>query len=236
MLLAGYRVGAEIAHSEHTTVRRAVRERDGKAVVIKTLSREYPSPAELRRVEFEYRVLNKVQGPGVIEALELLKAGNSLALVLEDFGGESLAAERVPLPLPRFFALAAQVVSALGRVHGLQVIHKDLKPANLLVNAGGQLKLIDFQVASEISRERQDVSVTNHLQGSLPYISPEQTGRMNRALDYRSDYYSLGCTFFELLTGKLPFQASDVMGWIHCHISKAPPFAHELNPALPVAL
>ncbi len=236
MMLSGYRLGVEIAHSEHTSVHRAIREHDGKAVVIKTLSREYPSPAELRRVEFEYRVLNKVRGPGVIEALELVKSGNSLALVLEDFGGGSLAAKGLPLRPAEFFALASQAVSALGRVHGLQVIHKDLKPANLLVNADGLLKLIDFQVASEISRERQDVSVTNHLQGSLPYISPEQTGRMNRALDYRSDYYSLGCTFFELLTGKLPFHASDVMGWIHCHISKAPPFAHELNPALPVAL
>ncbi|HEU4577147.1 MAG TPA: AAA family ATPase [Polyangiaceae bacterium] len=236
MKLPGYRLEAEIAHSEHTSVQRAIRERDGKAVVIKSLSREYPSPAELRRVEFEHRLLNKLRGPGVIEALELVKTGSSLALVLEDFGGRSLAAERLPLPLPEFFAIASQAVSALSRVHGLQVIHKDLKPANLLVNADGLVKLIDFQVASEISRERQDVSVTNHLQGSLPYISPEQTGRMNRALDYRSDYYSLGCTFFELLTGKLPFQASDVMGWLHCHISKAPPFAHELNPALPVAL
>jgi predicted ATPase/GAF domain-containing protein/HPt (histidine-containing phosphotransfer) domain-containing protein/tRNA A-37 threonylcarbamoyl transferase component Bud32 len=236
MKLPGYRLEAEIAHSEHTSVQRAIRERDGRAVVIKTLSREYPSPAELRRVEFEYRVLNKLRGPGVIDALELVKTGNGLALVLEDFGGQSLAAERGPLALPEFFAIATQAVTALSRVHGLQVIHKDLKPANLLVNGEGLLKLIDFQVASEISRERQDVSVTNHLQGSLPYISPEQTGRMNRALDYRSDYYSLGCTFFELLTGKLPFQASDVMGWLHCHISKAPPFAHELNPALPVAL
>lgn len=237
MLVPGYRLGDELAHSEHTLVRRAVREGDGKRVIIKACSREFPAQAEVRRLEFEYRLLGKLRGPGVIEALDLVHTGVGPALVLEDFGGQSLAARPLPLSLPAFFEVATRAVTALGRVHGLQVIHRDLKPANLLVSATSlEVKLIDFQLASEISRDCQDVSVSEQLEGSLPYLSPEQTGRMNRALDYRSDYYSLGATFFELLTGQLPFQASDVIGWIHCHISKAPPFAHELNPAIPVAL
>src|SRR4051812_4899056 len=145
MKIAGYRWGAEIAHTEHTTVYRATREDDSRPVVIKTLSREYPAPAELRRLDFEYRILNKLRGPGVIDAVELVKSGSSLALVLEDFGGQSLAERPLPIGLPEFFAIATQAATALGRVHALQVIHKDLKPANLLLGADGQLKLIDFQ-------------------------------------------------------------------------------------------
>ncbi|MEY4549356.1 MAG: hypothetical protein RL685_5551, partial [Pseudomonadota bacterium] len=237
MKIPGYRLGEELAHTEHTTVQRAVRERDGKRVIIKACSREFPAQAEVRRLEFEHRLLGKLRGPGVIEALELVHTGRGPALVLEDFGAQSLATRALPLSLGTFFEIATAAVTALGRVHGLQVIHRDIKPANLLVSAtSGELKLIDFQVASEISRERQDVSVGEHLEGSLPYLSPEQTGRMNRALDYRADYYSLGATFFELLTGQLPFQASDMMGWVHCHISRPQPFAHELNPSVPVAL
>lgn len=234
MRLPGYTLTAELAHSERTVVYQALRERDGTPVVIKLPSREYPSPADLRRLEFEHRILTKVRGPGVVEVLGLEAVGSGLALILEDFGGRPLRSLALPLTVPEFLRIALPLVQALGRIHALRVVHKDLEPNNILVGADGNtVKLIDFQLASEISRERRDISVVSRLEGSLPYISPEQTGRMNRALDYRSDYYSLGVTFFELLTGTLPFAADDAMGFVHCHISKAPPLPHEVNPAVP---
>jgi histidine kinase len=237
MRLPGYRLGTQLSRSEHAAVYRAVREQDGRPVIIKILSREYPLPSEVRRLEFEYRMLDKLRGPHVIEVLGLARTGGQLALILEDFGARSLAEQRLPLPLGDFFRVARQATLALDHVHGLDVIHKDVKPHNLLVDADFScVKLIDFQLASEIARERQDVSVINQLGGSLPYISPEQTGRMNRALDYRSDYYSLGITLFELLVGELPFSASDVPGWVHCHISMAPPDACERDASVPDSL
>jgi len=237
MKLPGYRLGSEIAHDEQTTVYRAVREQDGLPVIVKTLSREYPLPAEVRRLEFEYRMLEKLRSPHVVGALGLARTGGQLALILEDFGADVLASRRTPLPLSEFFRVAKQVVAALGHVHAHDVIHKDVRPHTMLANADGSVvKLLSFQLASEISRESRDVSVANQLEGALPYISPEQTGRMNRALDYRSDHYSLGVTLFELLTGELPFSASDVMGWVHCHISMPAPRVRERAREVPLML
>ncbi|HTV19226.1 MAG TPA: AAA family ATPase [Polyangiaceae bacterium] len=237
MKLPGYRIGIEIGQDEHTAVYRAVREHDGLPVIIKTLAREYPLPAEVRRLEFEYRMLEKLRGPHVVGALGLARTGGQLALILEDFGADLLAARGKPLPLSEFFRVAKQIVAALGHVHAHDVIHKDVRPHTMLANANGSVvKLLSFQLASEISREARDVSVANQLEGSLPYISPEQTGRMNRALDYRSDHYSLGVTLFELLTGELPFSASDVMGWVHCHISMAAPRVRDRVPEVPLML
>jgi predicted ATPase/GAF domain-containing protein len=237
MKLPGYRLGLELVRSQHTAIYRGIREQDGLPVIVKTLSREYPTPAEVRRLEFEYRILEKLRGPGVVEAFELVRSGSRPALILEDFGARNLAELPLPLGIGDFLRLAIKCAQALGRIHGLQVIHKDIKPHNVLSTADlAQVKVIDFQLACELSRERQDISIKNQLEGSLPYISPEQTGRMNRSLDYRTDYYSLGVTFFQLLTGQLPFEAHDVMGWVHCHISKAPPEANQLNPAVPSML
>ncbi len=237
MKIPGYRLGHELTRGEQRVVLRALREQDGKRVVIKLCSRELPARAETRRLEFEHRLLAKLRGPGVIEALELVQTERGPALVLEDFGGQSLAERELPLSLPAFFEVAARAVSALGRVHAQHVIHRALEPAHLLLSpTSGELKLADFKLASEISRERQDASASEQLEGPLPYLSPEQTGRMNRTVDYRADYYSLGAIFFELLTGQLPFQASDVIGWVHCHISRPAPFAHERNPAVPLGL
>lgn len=104
-----------------------------------------------------------------------------------------------------------------------RVIHKDIKPANILINPETkQVKLIDFSIASLLPRESREIHSPNVLEGTLAYLSPEQTGRMNRKIDYRSDYYSLGITFYELLTGQLPFQSNDPMELVHCHIAKQP--------------
>jgi predicted ATPase len=235
MGIEGYEITATLAHSSTTVVRRAIRQRDGVPVVVKSLSREYPTARELGQQEFEFRMLEKLAGPGIVRAFSREKDGNGIALVVEDFGGQSLAQRAEPVvPVERVLAIASAVVRALGRVHARDVIHKDITPGNVIVNwDSGEVKIIDFGIASELSHEQQG---SDAAQGTLPYISPEQTGRMNRDVDYRTDYYSLGVTLFELLTGTLPFKADDVMGWIHCHISKPAPKARDLNRSVPASL
>jgi predicted ATPase/HPt (histidine-containing phosphotransfer) domain-containing protein/PAS domain-containing protein len=232
MRLERYAVGETIARSGRTIVRRARRVADGLSVVIKTPAREYPTVRDLSQLEFEHRILNKVAMPGVVHAIELEREQGRLALVLEDFGGEPLASGQ--MTLGHFFTTACEIARLLGEVHAKNVIHKDVNPKNVLMNPSTRvIKLIDFSLASELNREHLDLAPTTQLEGTLPYVSPEQTGRMNRDLDYRTDYYSLGVTLFELLTGKLPFTAPDVLGYVHCHISKPAPDPRELRPEVP---
>jgi predicted ATPase/GAF domain-containing protein/tRNA A-37 threonylcarbamoyl transferase component Bud32 len=238
MFLDGYEVHELIAQSARNSVRRARRLRDGARVIIKSSTTDYPTTRDVQRLEFEHHVLAKLASPGVIDVLALERRSGRIALVLEDFGGERLPiAPGRGLALERFFPLASGIARALGEVHAQGVIHKDVNPRNVLMNpATGAVKLIDFSLASELVHERADAVPCKDLEGTLPYLSPEQTGRMNRDVDFRSDYYSLGVTFYELLTGSLPFSAPDVLGYVHCHLSKQAPSAHEKNPSVPVML
>ncbi len=238
MLLDGYEVGERLAESDRNTVRRVRRIRDGAQLVVKTSTRDFPSVRDVRRLEFEYRMLRKVQSRGVIAAVDIERSGGRVALLLEDFGGERVAMRGQPaLGLDAFFPVAGNIVQALAHVHACGVMHKDLNPSNILLNPRtGELKLIDFSIASELRREQLDGVPQAVLEGTLPYLSPEQTGRMNREVDYRTDYYSLGVTLFELLTGALPFEADDVLGHIHCHLSKPAPDPRELAPGVPEGL
>src|SRR5271157_5756326 len=145
-------------------------------------------------------------------------------LVLEDPGGEPL--DRLlgqPMELSRFLRFAVGLASALGKLHQRGLIHKDIKPANILVNSATfAIWLTGFGIASRLPRERQSLEPPEVIAGTLAYMAPEQTGRMNRSIDSRSDLYSLGVTFYEMLTGVLPFNASDSMEWVHCHIARQP--------------
>ncbi|MET0790019.1 MAG: AAA family ATPase, partial [Polyangiaceae bacterium] len=153
-------------------------------------------------------------------------SGEPLDRMLERLHGEALE-------LGPFLQLASDIAAALGQVHGQGLIHKDIKPANVIVDAAGRVRLTGFGLASRLRRERQALGPPESIAGTLPYMAPEQTGRMNRAMDARSDLYSLGVTLYELLTGALPFTASDPMEWIHCHIARQPSPPSELVPALP---
>ncbi|WP_445241875.1 ATP-binding protein [Microcoleus vaginatus] len=140
-----------------------------------------------------------------------------------------------PLALPEFLHLAIQITEALGKVHQKKVIHKDINPSNIVLNPQtGQLKIIDFGLSTILSQENTTLKSPHLLEGTLAYISPEQTGRMNRAIDYRTDFYSLGVTFYELLTNQLPFESVDALELVHCHIAKQPTLPHEINPEIPL--
>ncbi|NES94180.1 MAG: AAA family ATPase [Desertifilum sp. SIO1I2] len=209
-----------------TAVYRAIRTADRQPVIIKTLQREYPSFNELLQWRNQYVIAKNLSVPGIVTPYHLEHYRHSYALVMEDFGGISLKeyTESHPLTIGEFLAIALQLADILHGLYQHRVIHKDLKPTNILINPKTQqVKLIDFSIASLLPKETQEVLSTKILEGTLAYISPEQTGRMNRGIDYRSDFYSLGVVFYELLTGQLPFQANDPMELVHCHIAKPVP-------------
>jgi PAS domain S-box-containing protein len=167
--------------------------------------------------------------------MAISQQNGQLMLVLEDPGGETL--DRLlpgPLEMTRFLRLAVGIARALSEVHKSELIHKDVKPANVLVHsATGEVRLMGFGIASRLPRERQSPEAPEVIAGTLPYMAPEQTGRMNRSIDSRSDLYSLGVTLYEMLTGSLPFTASDPMEWVHCHIARQPASPSERAPNIP---
>jgi predicted ATPase/signal transduction histidine kinase len=222
--------------SSRSIVERARRHSDGLPVILKRPNAEFPSPDELARLRHEYRLGRDMAMDGVVTFLALERYRNSFAIVMEDIGGESLMRSHRgrPLELRHFLGLAIQLVQTLGRVHQRRVIHKDINPGNIIYNSrSGAIQLIDFGIATELSRENTTGLGSSGLEGTLPYISPEQTGRMNRVIDYRTDFYSLGVTFYELLTGQLPFTSSDQLELVHCHIARTPRPPGELVPSLP---
>jgi predicted ATPase/class 3 adenylate cyclase len=239
-MIPGYEIVEAIHRTELRSVYRARRLSDGLDVVIKTLEPEYPTRQQVAELRREFQVLERLQKvPSVIRAYAIESYDNgNVALALELFGRsvvDQIAAERRrTLPLARALSLGVAVAEALGQIHELDVIHKSVIPRNILVDdRSDAIRLIDFRISSELSLERHGEASARHIEGALPYISPEQTGRMNRDLDYRSDYYSLGVTLFELLTGQLPFQGDSVLSWFHCHISRGPPSPSAVNSAIP---
>lgn len=239
--LPGYQVNEIIYESSHSVVYRGVWERAEatQPVVLKCLKEAYPSPEAVARFRREYNIIRRLNLPGIASAYALEKYKNGLMMVLEDFGGRSLAdlMEESRFSLETFLRLAGQITSVLGEIHRQQVIHKDLNPANIVLNpATGQVKIIDFNISTLLSRENAAVRSPNVLEGTLPYMSPEQTGRMNRSVDYRTDFYSLGITFYQMLTGQLPFKSTDAVELVHAHIARYPAPPHTLNDDIPLAL
>ena len=200
--------------------------------------REHTAPRSLRRLEHEYSLRAELDRAWAVVPLGLAGHQGRPVLVLEDPGGEPL--DRLvgaPLELRQFLRLAIGLAAALGQVHQHGLIHKDIKPANTLVNAAtGQVWLMGFGIASRLRRERQSPEPPEALSGALAYMAPEQTGRMNRSIDSRSDLYSLGVTLYEMLTGSLPFSASDPMEWVHCHIAREPVPPRERSKEVPAAV
>ncbi|AUX39628.1 protein kinase [Sorangium cellulosum] len=230
----------EILHEGADTILyRARRADDGRPVVLKVLRRDHASPRALGRLQHEYEVARALDAPVIVKAHALEAFSDEVALVLEDFGGRSLdrLLDGRPMPLERFFPLALRLTGALAELHRRRVIHKDIKPQNLLYNPDtGEVKITDLGIACLSPREAQDAAHDPLIAGTLAYMAPEQTGRMNRCIDERTDLYSLGVTFYEMLTGTLPFQASDPVAWVHCHIAQKPPSPHALVPSIPPQL
>jgi serine/threonine protein kinase len=183
-----------------------------------------PSPETLGRLQHAYALREELDPAWAARPLRLELQQGRLTLLMEDPGGESLLKLLGrPLEIMSFLRLAIGIATALAQVHHRGLIHKDIKPANVLVNCvTGQVWLMGFGIASRLPRERQAAAPPEVIAGTLAYMAPEQTGRMNRSIDFRSDLYALGVTLYEMLTGELPFAASDPMAWVHCHIARQP--------------
>ncbi|MBF0188053.1 MAG: AAA family ATPase, partial [Magnetococcales bacterium] len=208
-------------------------------LVLKVLNKEHPSPESMAQFELEYSLTRGLGLPGVIRAYDLQRHNNSLVMIVEDFGGDSLDRHITsgPLSIDEFLHVAIEAADGLSQLHGRHIMHKDVTSANIVWNArSGVVKIIDLGISSPLEHERSEQTDIEHLEGTLPYLSPEQTGRMNFDLDYRTDLYSLGVTLFEILTGRLPFPADRPLELIHNHIAVSPPLMHEIRPDVPPAL
>ena len=236
--LPGYKLTERISRGGNYTVYRGIRESDYTRVVIKLLSKEYPTAKELTDFIHEYQIMAKFDCDGIIKALEFIK-GDNYAIVMEEIGGQQLtdALKGARLSVGEKMLLAIKMADSLVQLHRQNVIHKDINLTNFIWNPKtGNLKLIDFSIATELSVETPQFVNLNYLEGNLAYISPEQTGRINRPLDNRTDLYSLGVCFYKLFTGRLPFESKDRSELIYCHIAKTPPPPHEVNPEVPLFL
>lgn len=233
----GIKVLAQIYESDNSVVYRGIREQDHKAVILKVLKQDYPTPSELTRYKQEYEITRNLNIEGVVKAYALEPYQRARVIILEDFGASSLRQlfkgsvdARHILSPAKFLKLAIQTAEILGAIHAANIIHKDINPANIVFNPQTEIiKIIDFGISTQLTRENPALKNPNVLEGTLAYMSPEQTGRMNRSLDYRTDFYSLGVTFYELLTGQLPFESTDALELVHCHIAKQPIPPHLLG-------
>jgi predicted ATPase/signal transduction histidine kinase len=245
-ILAGCRVVETLREDYKTGIYRGVRDSatgQPQSVIIKALRAAYPTPEDIAQLRHEYEIARSLALPGILQPLELVQDRHCQALLLEDFGGQSLQ-DYLRLQNPEqgvdldfFFPVAIGLSRTLEQIHKNGITHRDIKPDNILLNPlTGQVKLGDFGIASQLTYENPEITAPQRMQGTLAYMSPEQTGRMNQPLDYRTDFYSLGVTFYQMLTSRLPFQGSDTMEIVHSHLAKVPPAPREIRPALPQVL
>src|SRR5215467_5999979 len=185
---------------------------------------ERPAPATIKKIEHEFSLKDELDPAWAIRPIALTQEQSRTMLVFEDPHGEPLdRLLRRPMELKQFLRCAIGLSAALRQVHRRGLIHKDIKPSHVMANAAmDQAWLMGFGIASRLPRERRTPELPEFIAGTLPYMAPEQTGRMNRSVDSRTDLYALGITLYEILTGSLPFTASEPMEWVHCHIAKQP--------------
>ncbi len=241
----GYRILSQIHDGMESVAYKGMRILDDKPVILKMLKPSKATPMSMSRFRNEYEITRLLKTDRIVKILDLEFSAQSSFLVMEDFGGVRLdelikqwgKAGSESFPLPKFLDVAGQIVDGLADIHAAGIIHKDLYPFSIVLNPhSGEFKIANFDVATILSRESPELRRPLAITGPLSYMSPEQTGRMNRTIDYRTDFYSLGIIFYEMLTGRPPFEAPDAMELVHAHLAKTPLAPHVLNPAIPRAV
>ncbi|MCP4131782.1 MAG: serine/threonine-protein kinase PknK, partial [bacterium] len=208
-------------------------------VIIKILKTRYSTVSEIARFKQEYNIIKNLHIDGILETYDIIEDNNVVALILEDFDAISLKdfIQHRKIDIKQFLELGVCISGILGNLHKNNIIHKDIKPHNILINSQtGEIKISDFGIATELTRESEEIYNRVVIEGTLAYMSPEQTGRMNRAVDYRTDLYSLGISFYEILLGSVPFPSKDSLEIIHQHIAGSPLAPAEVDPSIPEIL
>ena len=239
LTIPGYSIARQIHDGRRSLIFQGTREIDNLPVIIKTLKNKFPSLAESLGFQQEYSILQNAGSHGIVRAYAMETIQNVSMIIMEDFGGISL--DKSPhiekLSLPELLTLFIRIPGILDEIHHQSIVHKDINSTNIVWNPDtGQVKVIDFGISSKISKGKTDLLSADEFQGTVAYISPEQTGRMNRSLDFRTDLYSLGVTFYELLTRQRPFTASDSMELVYAHFAKTPVPPGDIKSDIPKVL
>lgn len=234
--VGNYQIIQKIGQTRSSIVYRAQQEDNSETFIIKELITRHPSDTDIVRFRQEYDLIRAAKSDGVVKVLDLVIMDGIFYLVLEDFKGISLknllSSER--LTIKSFLKIAIDLAETLGRLHKDNLVHKDIKPDNILLNPEtGEVKITDFGIYHVLTHEDKEIYNPEVIENTLHYISPEQTGRMNHFVDYRTDIYSLGISFYEMVTGSVPFTSHDPMEIMHSHIAIKAPSPHELKPTVP---
>ncbi|WP_051329664.1 AAA family ATPase [Geminicoccus roseus] len=225
----------ELLQDEDELVLFRARRRHGDgSVLLRMPAADLPGPAALARIEHEHGLADLLDPAWAVRPLEIVRPDGRVMLLLEDPSGEPLrSAGSRPMELGAALEIAAGAAACLARLHQVGLVHQDVRPAHLMADAARQVRLTGFGIATRLPRVRQPLLPVQTIVGSFPFMAPEQTGRMNRSVDGRSDLYALGVALYQMLTGTLPFTASEPLEWIHAHVAMPPPPPCQRNPGLP---
>jgi predicted ATPase/serine phosphatase RsbU (regulator of sigma subunit) len=236
--IAGYQVSEKIYESDRSIVYRATELAGEQPVILKTLKEDYPLPEDILRYRREFETTRSLLIDGIPRASGLEKIGNRLVMVTEDIGGQELKSllKNRTFTLRQLLRMGIEMVRILRQIHAANLVHGDIKTSNIVYNPeSGHLQIIDLG-SSRPFTGAGSIGEIKGLAGTLSYMSPEQTGRVNRPVDWRTDFYSLGVVFYEMLAGRLPFETTDALELVHAHIARQPLSPAEVNIEIPQGL
>src|SRR4030043_1843753 len=236
---ADYILREKIHETSNSFIYRGQKENQPQSLIIKVLKTKYPTPSEIARFKQEFNLVKNLDLDGIIKTYDLIEYNDSYAIIEEDFDGISLKKiiKTKKPDIKSFLQIALKLSETLGILHENNIIHLEIKHDNIFINTKrSTVKITDFGISAALTHANDEIYNPDVIEGTLAYISPEQTGRMKRSVDYRTDLYSLGVTFHEMLPGEAPFKSKDPMELIHSHIARQPAPLVELNPAVPAII